>query len=138
MRVVYLDFRLPWPAKIAAGMCAPGKWRPFEIYLTTTWTAPYSDHTYLGFSSIKSSGFFTKKEAILYFAIKTILEHRRTVHASIKSKITLMLYKLWFILAHRIKFFHVTLDCKLGKNKKKCLGMSLRPLAGNLPGTSVS
>jgi hypothetical protein len=45
MRDVYLDFRLPWPAKIAAGMLKPGKWRPFEIYLTTTWTAPYFDHT---------------------------------------------------------------------------------------------
>jgi hypothetical protein len=27
MRDVYLDFRLPWPAKIAAGMLTPGKWR---------------------------------------------------------------------------------------------------------------
>jgi hypothetical protein len=61
---VYLDFRLPWPAKIAAGISTPEKWRPFEIYLTTTWTARYFDHTYLGFSSIKSNGFFTKtKEA---------------------------------------------------------------------------
>jgi hypothetical protein len=58
------DFRLPWPAKIAARMLTPGKWWPFEIYLTTTWTAPYFDHTYLGFPSIKSNGFFTKtKEA---------------------------------------------------------------------------
>jgi hypothetical protein len=64
MRDVYLDFRLPWPAKIAAGMLTPKKWRPFEIYLTTIWTAPYFDHTYLGFSSIKSNGFLTKtKEA---------------------------------------------------------------------------
>jgi hypothetical protein len=38
----------------------PGKWWPFGIYLTTTWTAPYFDHTYLGFPSIKSNGFFTK------------------------------------------------------------------------------
>jgi hypothetical protein len=58
MRDIYLDFRLPWPAKIAAGMLTPGKWRPFEIYLSTTWTAPYFDHTYLGFSSIKSNGIF--------------------------------------------------------------------------------
>jgi hypothetical protein len=56
MRDVYLDFRLPWPAKIAAGMLTPGKWWPFEIYLTTTWT----DHIYLEFPSIKSNGFFTK------------------------------------------------------------------------------
>jgi hypothetical protein len=40
---VYLDFRLPWPAKIAAGMLTPGKWWPFEIYLTSTWAAPYFD-----------------------------------------------------------------------------------------------
>jgi hypothetical protein len=59
MRDVYLNFRLPWPAKIAAGMLTPGKWRPFE-YHTTTWTAPYFNHTYLGFPSIKSNGFFTK------------------------------------------------------------------------------
>jgi hypothetical protein len=58
MREVYLDFRLPWNAKIAAGMLTPGKWRPFETNLTTTWTAPYFDHTYLDFSSIKSNGFF--------------------------------------------------------------------------------
>jgi hypothetical protein len=38
---VYLNFRLPWPAQIAAGILTPEKWRPFEIYLTTTWTAPY-------------------------------------------------------------------------------------------------
>jgi hypothetical protein len=92
MRDVYLDFRLPWPAKIAAGMLTPGKWRPFEMYLTTTWTAPYFDHTYLGFPSINSNGFFTKtKEAF-------------------KSKITLMLYKLRYISAHRIQFFQGTLD----------------------------
>jgi hypothetical protein len=60
MRDVYLDFRLPWPTKIAAGMLTPEKWRPFEIYLTTTWTASYFDHAYLGFPSIKSNGFFTK------------------------------------------------------------------------------
>jgi hypothetical protein len=47
MKDVYLDFRLPWPAKIAARMLTPGKWWPFEIYLTT-------DHTYLGFPSIKN------------------------------------------------------------------------------------
>jgi hypothetical protein len=35
MRDVYLDFRLPWPAKISAGISTPEKWRPFEIYLTT-------------------------------------------------------------------------------------------------------
>jgi hypothetical protein len=83
MRDVYLDFRLPLPAKTATKMLTPEKWRPFEIYLTTTWTAPYFDHTYLGFPSIKSNGFFTKtKEAILlYFVISTILEHRRTVPA---------------------------------------------------------
>jgi hypothetical protein len=69
MRDVYLDFRLPWPAKIAAGMLTPGKWRPFEIYLTTTWTAPYFDHTYLGFSSIKSNGFFTKTVGLIFFLI---------------------------------------------------------------------
>jgi hypothetical protein len=110
MRDVYLNFRLPWPAKIAAGMLTPGIWRPFEIYLTTTWTAPYFDHTYLGFSSTKSDGYFTKtKEAILYFVIITILKHRRTVHAS-KSKIMLMLYKLRYISAHQIQFFHGTLD----------------------------
>jgi hypothetical protein len=57
MREVYLDFRLPWPAKIAAGMLTPGKWWPFEVYLTITWTAPNFDHTYLGFPSIKSNGF---------------------------------------------------------------------------------
>jgi hypothetical protein len=77
MRDVCLDFRLPWPAKITAGMLTPGERWPFEIYLTTTWTAPYFDHTYLGFPSIKSNGFFTKtKEAMLYFVITTILEHR--------------------------------------------------------------
>jgi hypothetical protein len=32
MREIYLNFRLPWPAKIAAGMLTPGKWWPFEIY----------------------------------------------------------------------------------------------------------
>jgi hypothetical protein len=37
MRDVYLDFRLTWPAKIAAGMLTPGKWWPIEIYLNTTW-----------------------------------------------------------------------------------------------------
>jgi hypothetical protein len=56
-------------------MLTPEKWWPFEIYLTTTWTAPY---TYLGFPSfpsIKSNGFFTKtKEAILYYVIITILD----------------------------------------------------------------
>jgi hypothetical protein len=57
MRDVYFDYRLPWPAKTVAKMLTPGKWRPFEIYLTTLWTAPYFDHTYLGFSSIKSNGF---------------------------------------------------------------------------------
>jgi hypothetical protein len=39
MRDVDLDFRLPWPAKIAAGMLTIGKWRPFEIYLTPKWTS---------------------------------------------------------------------------------------------------
>jgi hypothetical protein len=34
MRDVYLDFRLPWPAKIAAGMLTPEEWWSFEIYLT--------------------------------------------------------------------------------------------------------
>jgi hypothetical protein len=67
MRDVYLDFRLPWPAKIAARMLTPGKWRPFEIYLTATWTAPYFDHTYLGFPSIKSNGFFTKTKTNEFF-----------------------------------------------------------------------
>jgi hypothetical protein len=42
MRDVYLDFRLPWPAKIAAGMLAPDKWWSFEIYLSVTWNAPTS------------------------------------------------------------------------------------------------
>jgi hypothetical protein len=51
--------RLPWYAKIAAGMLTPGKWRPFEIYLTTIWTTHYFGHTYLGFPSIKSNGFFS-------------------------------------------------------------------------------
>jgi hypothetical protein len=60
MRDAYLDFRLPWPAKIAAGMLTPGKWWPFEIYLATTWSAPYFDHTYLGFPSTKSNGFFLR------------------------------------------------------------------------------
>jgi hypothetical protein len=60
MKDVYFDFRLPWPAKIAAGMLTPGKSRPFEIYITTTWTDPYFDHTYLGFLSIKSNDIFTK------------------------------------------------------------------------------
>jgi hypothetical protein len=84
MRDVYLDFRLPWPTKIATGMLIPGIWWQFEIYLTTTWTASYFDNKYIGFPSIKSNGFFTKtKEAL----IKIILQHRRTVHAS-KSKIT--------------------------------------------------
>jgi hypothetical protein len=71
MRDAYLDFRLPWPAKIAAGMLTPGKWRPFEIYLTTTRTAPYFDQTNLGFSNIKSNGFFkkTKEASILYIYI---------------------------------------------------------------------
>jgi hypothetical protein len=46
MRVVYLDFRLPWPAKIAAELLTPGKWWPFENYLTTTWTVLYFVHTY--------------------------------------------------------------------------------------------
>jgi hypothetical protein len=51
----------------------------FTSPVTTTWTAPYFEHTYLGFRSIKSNGFFTKtKEAILYFVITTILEQRRT------------------------------------------------------------
>jgi hypothetical protein len=86
----------------------PPEWLPFEIYFSTTWTAPYFDHTYLGFPSIKSNGFFTKtKEAILYFVIITILEYRRTVHA------------LWYISSFQIQFFHGTLDWKLGKNKKK-------------------
>jgi hypothetical protein len=60
MRDVYLDFRLPWPANISAGMLTPGKWWPFEIYLATARTLPYFDHTYLGFPSIKSNAFFTK------------------------------------------------------------------------------
>jgi hypothetical protein len=30
MRDVYLDFRLPFPAKIAAGMLTLGKWWPFK------------------------------------------------------------------------------------------------------------
>jgi hypothetical protein len=64
MRDFYLNLRPPWLAKIAAGKLTPGKWWPFEIYLTTTWTAPYCDHTYLGFPSTKTYGFFTKtKEA---------------------------------------------------------------------------
>jgi hypothetical protein len=63
------DFRLPWSGKIAAEMLKPGKWRPFEIYLTTTWTAPYFDDTYLGFPSIKSNDFFTKiKEASIIYS----------------------------------------------------------------------
>jgi hypothetical protein len=31
-----LDVRLPWPAKIAAGMLTPEKWWSFEIYLYFT------------------------------------------------------------------------------------------------------
>jgi hypothetical protein len=30
---VYLDFRLPCPAKIAVGLLTLRKWRPFENYL---------------------------------------------------------------------------------------------------------
>jgi hypothetical protein len=112
MRDVYLGFRLPWPAKIAAGMLTLGKWRPFEIYLTTRWSTPYFDHTYLGFSSIKSNGFFTKtKETILYFVIITILEHRRTVHAS-KSKIV-----VYFRTSNPIFSWHTRLE--VGKKTKK-------------------
>jgi hypothetical protein len=74
-----LDFRLPWPAKIAAGMLTPGKWWPFEIYLTTAWTAPYFDHTYLGFPSIKSNGFFTKtKEASIIYSNLDTFNSRRS------------------------------------------------------------
>jgi hypothetical protein len=108
---VYLDFRLPWPAKMATGMLTPEKWWSFEIYLSVTWNAPYFDHTYLGFSSIKSNSFFTKtKEAILYFVIITILEHRRTVYAS-KFKI----YALGCTNCGKVphiesNFFHGTLD----------------------------
>jgi hypothetical protein len=57
---IYLNFHLPWPAKIAAGMLTPGKWWPFEIHLTTTWTASYFDHIDLNFSSIELLGLFTK------------------------------------------------------------------------------
>jgi hypothetical protein len=72
-RDVNLDFRLPWSAKITAEMLTPGKWRPFKLYLTTTWTAPYFDHTYLGFSSIKMNDFFTKqKKQALFIVIKTL------------------------------------------------------------------
>jgi hypothetical protein len=79
MRDVYLNFRLPWSAKIAAGMFSPGKWWPFEIYLTPTWIAPYFDHTYLGFPSIKSNGFFTKtKEASIIYSNLDTFNFRRS------------------------------------------------------------
>jgi hypothetical protein len=55
---VYLDIRLPWPAKIAAGMLAPEKWWSFEIYL------PNFHHTYLDVPNAELNDFFTKtKEA---------------------------------------------------------------------------
>jgi hypothetical protein len=63
MRDVYLDFRLPLPAKIAAGMLTPEKWWSFEIYLFVTWNAPTSITHHCHFSdffsqkSEKSSGF---------------------------------------------------------------------------------
>jgi hypothetical protein len=62
MRDVYLDFRLPWPAKIVAGMLTP-----------------CFDHTNLGFPSIESNSFFTKtkiwkKLRILDFFFVVILD----------------------------------------------------------------
>jgi hypothetical protein len=68
MRDVYLNFRLPWPAKIAARMLVPGKWWPFEIYLTTIW----SDHTYLGFQIAASNRMASpqkQKKQALYIVI---------------------------------------------------------------------
>jgi hypothetical protein len=53
MRDVYLDFHL-----------TPGKWWPFEIYLTVMRhirTALIFDHKELGFPSIKSDGFFARE-----------------------------------------------------------------------------
>jgi hypothetical protein len=70
---VYLDFRFLWSVKVAADMLTSGKWWPFEIYLTTTWTAPYFDHTYLGFPSIKSNGFFTKIKGKTKRTIKFVI-----------------------------------------------------------------
>jgi hypothetical protein len=67
---VYLDFRLPWPAKFAVGFSCPGKRGPFEKYLPVTWNAPNFDRTYLGFPSIKLNGIFTKtKDLYLYLPL---------------------------------------------------------------------
>jgi hypothetical protein len=100
---VYLDFRLPWPAKIASGMLTPGKWWPFEIYFTTT--MPLTLITHISAFPASNRMVFTKtKKTTSNFVITTILEHRRTVHAS-KSKITLMLYKLLYIILHIEKNF---------------------------------
>jgi hypothetical protein len=75
-----LDFRLPWPAKLAVECSAPEKWGPFENNLPVTWNTSSFDRTYLGFPSINLDGFFTKtKEAISYFVIFTILDYWRTV-----------------------------------------------------------
>jgi hypothetical protein len=53
-------------------MLSPGKWWPFEIYLTVLWNALIFYHILLGFLSIKSDDFFAKaKEALFYQDINT-------------------------------------------------------------------
>jgi hypothetical protein len=90
MRNVYLDVRLPWPAKIAAGMLTPEKLWSFEIYLTTTWTAPYFDHAYLGFSSIKSNGFFC------VFCVSFLLVRTFPNQVLFEFMININLLKFWW------------------------------------------
>jgi hypothetical protein len=83
MKDIYLNSRLPWPAKIAAGMLTPGKWRPFEIYLTTTWTAPYFDHTYLGLPSTQHQiEWFLDKNKRSYIIFCDYNHSRASAHRS--------------------------------------------------------
>jgi hypothetical protein len=75
MKDVYLDFRLPWPAKIAAGMLTPGKWRPFEIYLTTTRTSLNFDHTYISAFPVSNRMGYSIKMIIAYTKRKGKILH---------------------------------------------------------------
>jgi hypothetical protein len=113
MRDVYLDFRLPWPAKIAAGMLTPEKWWSFEIYLSVTWNALTSiTHMYLDVPNAELNGFFTKtKEASVSYRFTWVEAHRLSSNGQIQ-RISVFCSRQYNRIFHSLQFYYATPTCK--------------------------
>jgi hypothetical protein len=100
-------------------MLTPGKWCPFEINLTTTWTAPYFDHRYLGQHQIQWFLHKNKRSYIIFCDNNhpRASAHRSCLKDNVQDYAHAVQIVVYFRTSNPIFSWHTRL--KVGKKQEK-------------------